>query len=431
MQNRHGVISVFSMAATALAVVAFAFAGSSSEASQASCAPDNGGITLPHGFCATVFADQVGSPRHLTVAPNGDVFVALRRSRSDSASFGVLALRDTNGDGVADVRKRFGEGAGTGITLHGGYLYYGDDTSVMRYRLPEGSLEPTGSVETIVHDLPRPRNHPSKPIAINDSDQLFVTVGSPSNVCQGERAARSVGQDPCPELDNYAGIWLFDANGKNQTQADGQRFATGLRNTVALALNPVDGLLYGAVHGRDRLNQWSDLFTDEQNAELPSETLVRIDQGKDYGWPYCYHDPQLGRLVLAPEYGGDGRRAGRCAQMEEPLAALPAHWAPNGLLFYTGEQFPERYRGGAFIAFHGSWNRAPLPQGGYNVVFVPFVDGRPRGDYEVFADGFAGEDVSPGGAAHRPSGVAQGPDGSVYVTDDRSGRIWRIFYIGG
>ncbi len=134
--------------------------------------------------------------------------------------------------------------------------------------------------------------------------------------------------------------------------------------------------------------------------------------------------------MLAPEYGGDGRKAGRCAEKIEPIVAFPAHWGPNGLLFYSGAQFPERYRGGAFIAFHGSWNRAPLPQGGYNVVFVPFAGDRPAGVWEIFADGFAGPDVSPRGAEHRPVGLAQGPDGSLYVSDDRGGRIYRISYLG-
>jgi glucose/arabinose dehydrogenase len=431
MTLRHRIASVSALALLAFAFFAFGFGGTNAP-TQAKCDPGNGGISLPTGFCATVFADQVGGPRHLTVAANGDVFVALRRSRSDTTSFGVLALRDTDGDGVADVRKKFGDGSGTGIALYGEYLYHGPDDGVVRFRLPEGSLEPAGAAETIVQDLPNIQNHRAKPIAITDNGRLFVNIGSPTNACQQEdRTSESPGQDPCPQLETRAGIWLFDANTKDQTQSDGRRFATGLRNTVALALNPMDGHLYGAVHGRDQLGQnWPNLYTLEQNAELPSEELVRIDDGADYGWPYCYHDPELGRLVLAPEYGGDGSRAGRCAQMEEPLVAFPAHWAPNALLFYDGGSFPEHYHGGAFIAFHGSWNRAPQPQGGYNVVFVPFENGEPIVDYEIFADGFAGEDKSPRGAAHRPTGLAQGPDGALYISDDRGGRIWKVVYIG-
>jgi glucose/arabinose dehydrogenase len=132
--------------------------------------------------------------------------------------------------------------------------------------------------------------------------------------------------------------------------------------------------------------------------------------------------------VLAPEYGGDGKTVGQCAKKKEPLLTFPAHWAPMAALFYTGARFPARYRGGMFITFHGSWNRAPLPQAGYNVVFVPMKDGAPSDSYEVFADGFAGATKSPGGAAHRPVGIAQGPDGALYISDDKGGRIWRVTY---
>jgi glucose/arabinose dehydrogenase len=164
--------------------------------------------------------------------------------------------------------------------------------------------------------------------------------------------------------------------------------------------------------------------------EKPAEEFVLIGQGSDFGWPYCYYDPASDTKVLAPEYGGDGREVGRCAEKDDPLIAFPAHWAPNGLHFYRGDQFPAEYNGGAFIAFHGSWNRAPMPQGGYNVVFAPFEGNEPTGEWSVFADGFAGSDVSPRGAAHRPVGIAEGPDGSLYVSDDAGGRIYRILYVG-
>ncbi len=394
------------------------------------CAPDHAGLTLPEGFCAVIVADRVGPARHLTVARNGDVLVALGRTRDGDG--GILVLRDTTGDGVADVERRFGSGTGDDVELDGGFLYYSTNDAVMRYRWRPGALEPAGAPDTIVRDLPADRSHRAKSIALGRGNALYVNVGSPSNSCQQQdRAAGSPGLDPCPQLDTRAGIWRFTANRRNQRHQDGRRFATGLRNTVALAVRPQDGRLYGAVHGRDQLNQnWGELFTVEASAEKPAEEFLRIEAGDDYGWPYCFYDPEVQRKVLAPEYGGDGAQIGRCADKKDPLIGFPGHWAPNGLLFYTGAQYPARYRGGAFIAFHGSWNRAPLPQGGYNIVFAPFEGDHPTGEWEVFADGFAGATTSPREAAHRPVGLAQGPDGSLYVSDDSGGRIYRIIYRG-
>ncbi|KPJ92664.1 MAG: sorbosone dehydrogenase [Gemmatimonas sp. SG8_17] len=396
------------------------------------CDPDNAGLTLPDGFCALVVADDVPRARHLTVAGNGDVFVATGQTRGDPEAGGVVALRDSDGDGVADLRARFGSGAGDDVEFHGDYLYYSTHGAVMRYTWAPNSLEPAGPADTVVRGLPATRSHQAKSIALGADNALYVNIGSPSNACQTEdRTSGSPGKDPCDELETRAGIWRFDANKLGQTQADGSRYATGLRNTVALTIHPVTGVLYGAVHGRDQLSaNWPQYFSETQSAEKPSEKLVAIEKGEDFGWPYCYHDPELGHLVLAPEYGGDGSTVGRCTVFKEPLMGLPAHWAPNGIVFYTAEQFPPRYRGGAFIAFHGSWNRAPEPQGGYNVVFVPFDGGGPVGDWEVFADGFAGASIGPREAAHRPVGVAQGPDGSLYVSDDSGGRIYRIVYRG-
>lgn len=394
------------------------------------CAQGNAGLQLPDGFCALVVADGLGRARHLAVAPNGDIFVAPRQSRTDSVG-GVVALRDTTGDGVADVRVRFGDVGGTGIALRGGYLYFAPNWGVLRYPLPSGQLRPSGPPDTIVSGLPDTGNHTAKSLAFGPDGALYVNHGSASNACQVQtRTAGSPGQDPCPELQVRAGIWRYDANKVGQTLADGVHFATGIRNAVGLTYQ--DGQLYATQHGRDQLFQlWGDLYSEQQSAELPAEELLRVDQGDDFGWPYCYYDQNLDQLVLGPEYGGDGKNVGRCADKKGPIAAFPGHWGPDGLLFYTGTQFPSRYRGGAFIAFHGSWNRAPLPQAGYNVTFVPFQNGQASGDYEVFADGFAGEQKDPRNAAHRPSGLAQGPDGSLYVSDDTGGTIFRILYRGG
>lgn len=398
------------------------------------CEPDNGGITLPDGFCATVFADLPARPRHITVRANGDVFVATYPKDRNAGGGGVYGLRDSDGDGRADSTSVFGPGAGgSGIALEGRHVWLGMDGTILRFAVSPDALTPSGAADTIVSGLPSDRSHTAKSIALGSDGRLFVNIGSPTNSCQEQdRQEQSKGIDPCPQLETRAGIWVFDANRSGQTQADGERFATGIRNAVAIAVNPDNGRLYAMQHGRDQLSgNWRNLFTDEQSAEKPAEELLVVEQGDDFGWPYCFYDPEQHLKVLSPEYGGDGHEQGRCADKKSPLFAFPAHWAPDGLLFYRGSAFPARYREGLFIAFHGSWNRAPLPQGGYRVVFLPFNAGAPLTSYETFADGFAGQTVQPGEAAHRPVGLAQGPGGEMYITDDSGGRIWRVVYQAG
>jgi glucose/arabinose dehydrogenase len=405
---------------------------------KVACASDNGGITLPDGFCATLVADSVGRARHIAVASNGDIYL---KTRSEEG--GIAALRDTTGDFRADVIERFSDmtepGSGilweTGMAIHDGYIWASNTQAVYRWPMPEdGALVPEGEPEIVVSGFPEQESHDSKSIAFDESGTLYVNVGAPSNACQQEpRTPGSPGQDPCPQLERHAGIWRFDADALGQTQQDGTRYATGIRNVVGLDWNAADDALYVAQHGRDQLKTlWPDLYTQEESAELPAEEVLRLTEGANAGWPYCYFDGQQDKKVLAPEYGGDGEEVGRCSQYLDPVVAFPGHWAPNDLHFYSGEQFPDRYRGGAFIAFHGSWNRAPLPQQGYNVSFVPFDDGTATGAYETFADGFAGVDPIPsrGDAEHRPVGLATGPDGALYISDSQKGRIWRVVYTG-
>jgi glucose/arabinose dehydrogenase len=398
------------------------------------CEPGNGGLVLPAGFCAVVVADELGRARHLAVADNGDVYV---RMRNDSLGGGIVALRDTTGDGRADVIERFRSDGGTGIEIRDGMLWFSTDTTIFRVPLPtDGTLVPTAEPELVVSGFPAQRSHSSKPFTFDGQGGLYVTVGSPTNACQPQDNDRRLGpgQDPCPEFEQQAGIWRFDANRTAQTQqADGRAFAVGIRNAMAIAWNDAANALYVVQHGRDVLNVTGpETYTLEQNATKPGELMYRLEQGDTMHHPYCFWDLDQQLAVLAPEYGGDGQRTDRCASFEEPLAAYPAHWGPNDIVFYDDDRFPEHYRGGAFIAFHGSWNRAPLPMEGYLVAFQPMNGGDPAGEYEVFADGFKGapEISSPGEADRRPTGLAIGPDGSLYVSDSLRGRIWRILPAG-
>jgi glucose/arabinose dehydrogenase/mono/diheme cytochrome c family protein len=408
------------------------------------CADDNGGIALPRGFCATIFADNVGHARHLVVAPNGVVYVNTwsgnyyHDDKPPTGGF-LVALQDTNGDGRADVNVRFGDSVadgaagGTGIALYNGGLFAEVNDRIVRYALPQGTIAPKGKPEVIVSALPLTGDHPMHPFAIDAQGGLYVDLGSATNACQVEnRIPLSPGNQTCTELETRGGIWRYDANRTGQRFSPAERFATGLRNGEGFAFDAT-GQLYVTQHGRDQLAEnWPKLYRHEQGANLPAEEIVRLERGADYGWPECYYDDIQQKLVLAPEYGGNGGKAvGPCAQKQPPVAVFPAHWAPNDLLIYNGEQFPAAYRGGAFIAFHGSWNRAPSPQGGYNVVFQPFADGKATGKYVVFADGFAGAVKDPGQATHRPSGLAAGPDGALYIADDVRGRIWRVIFRAG
>lgn len=398
--------------------------------SQQTSSATETGLVLPEGFSATVFADRLGVARHIAVRDNGDVYIALRRL---SEGHGIVALRDSNGDGRADQMERFGEFAGSGIGIYQGYLYFATDSAVMRYRLREGELLPDETPEMIIEGFPEQSSHPVKPFTFDGQGHIYVDVGAPSNACQERsRTPGSPGQDPCPQLERQAGIWRFDADRPGQTQqADGYHYATGIRHAVALDWNFEVGDLYVVQHGRDQLHQlWPELFTEEQSAELPAEEFLLVAEGSNFGWPYCYWDQFQDKRILAPEYGGDGKETGRCSEFEEPILAFPGHWAPNDLIFYTGDQFPEKYRNGAFIAFHGSWNRAPLEQQGYMVAFVPFEGSKPSGEWERFADGFAGQEKisSPGDARYRPTGLAIAHDGSLYVSETVQGRVWKISY---
>lgn len=391
---------------------------------------DNAGLKLPAGFGALKVADGIGRARHIAVTAQGDVFVKLMRVVDGK---GIVRLRDTNGDGKAEDISSMGNYGGTGIAIKNGYLYASSDEEVFRYQLDaKGEVVSPLQPEKIITGLINRRQHESKSITLDNNGNIYVNIGAFSNSCQErDRQPGSLGRMPCPVLDSAGGIWQFKADKLNQTYGDGVKYATGLRNVVGLDWNNQLNQLFVMQHGRDDLhNLFPSLYTQQQNADLPAETMYALKKGDNAGWPYIYYDPFKNKKMLAPEYGGDGTKEGN-KEYIDPIVVFPAHMAPNAMLFYTGSMFPAKYKNGAFIAFHGSWNRAPLPQEGYYVAFVPFENGKP-GKWEIFANGFAGIEVVTGtrGAQHRPSGLAQGPDGSLYVADDAKGTIYRIVYTG-
>ncbi len=417
--------------------------GSGKDNKSQACPNDDSGLKLPPGFCATVFADGIGHARHMAVAPSAVLYVNTWSGRyygNDTPHTGgfLVALQDKSGAGKADVIQRFGETAqtggrgGTGIAIYKDAIYAESNDRIMRYTLAAGSIVPAAAGAAIVSGLPLTGDHPMHPFFIDSDGNMYVDVASPSNACQEKnRVPGSPGKNPCPELETRGGIWRFDANKTNQTFSPAQRYATGIRNGEGFAKDEA-GHLFVTQHGRDQLHDdWPNVYKQDQEATLPAEELLLLTKGGDYGWPECYYDSFVQKLILAPEYGGDGKKLGVCADKIAPVADFPAHWAPNGMARYDQKQFPERYRDGVFIAFHGSWDRAPYPQQGYNVVFQPLAGERASGRCEVFADGFAGAVKSPARAEHRPSGLAVGPDGSLYVSDDVRGRIYRIVYRGG
>jgi glucose/arabinose dehydrogenase len=338
-------------------------------AATPACDADDGGLTLPQGFCALVVADGLGPARQLTIAPNGDVYVAI-----DGAGGGIVALRDNDGDGRLEQQARFGDGGGTGVRMHDDYLYYAPDTMILRYRLGRGDLAPRAGPEVVVDGLPAERVRVGRPFEIDLEGYLYVDLGQPSSGCVD-------GEQPCPQ-DEYSGVWRFRADELKQSlPAPGRRYSTGNRDGIANAWNSESAKLYVVQHGGPPAPGSSG--TDADGATL-----------------------------------SDG----------DPLLALPPEWSADDVVFYEGRQFPGRYRGGAFVAVHGAGDGRD-PQA-YRVAFTPFAAGRATGEYETFATGFTDSQRlrASGRAPYRPVGLAVGPDGSLYVSDGEHGRIWRVLY---
>lgn len=379
-------------------------------------------IVLPVGFSAKIIAENLGKTRHLAVAKNGDVYVKLSKLKDGK---GIYRLRDADRDGTAEEQKLFGDYPGTGIAIKNGYLYSSSNQGVYRYKLNEKEeVIDEEHPETLVDGLLDHNRDNAKTFALDDKGNLYVTIGSYSDDCR--QPGTGIGASPCTILDSAGGIWKFRADKLHQTFADGRRYATGVKNAVALDWDSKTNALYTVIHGRGKFHDfYPEYFTAQQSAELPSEAFYKLKEGDDAGWPYSYYDHIQKKKIQAPEYGGDGKKLAQ-GKVIDPVVGFPAHLGPNDLLFYTGNQFPARYKNGAFVAFH---NQSSELKKGFFVAFVPFVNGK-AGKWEIFADNFAGIDLAKptGPVQHRPCGLAQGQDGSLYVTDDLNGTIFKIDY---
>jgi glucose/arabinose dehydrogenase len=375
-----------------------------------------------------VVAETGARPRHIAVAPNGLIYLKLSRPFNGQA----ILVYKLGADGKALKVNGFGNYGGTGIYLKDGYLYASSNSEVFRYKLNAAyEVIDSEKPERIITGLKMENQHESKSLVLDNKGNIYVNIGAYSNSCQEkDRTPGSMGQKDCPVLEFAGGIWMFKADKPDQTYKDGIRYATGLRNVVGLDWNQQLDQLFVMQHGRDQLHDsFPELYDVKESALLPAECMYALRKGDNAGWPYIYYDQIQHKKIVAPEYGGDKKKEGDPSYID-PVAAYPGHLAPNALLFYTGDQFPARYKNGAFIAFHGSWNRAPEPQAGTFVVFQPFKNGKPDGDWEIFADNFSGspEKTASGRPDHKPCGLAQGADGSIYVTDDLKGTVYRISY---
>ncbi len=340
-------------------------------------------INLPEGFGISVFAEGLLNPRMMAVGPDEQLYVAERGAQR------IVRLPDRDGDGVADdVEVVAEEGMQSPSSLafyEDGSLYVGDTTRILRFYPPEDVTEVWTEYRIVIDGLPS-NGHTTRTVLFSPNfETLFVSIGSSCNVCVEEDERRAT-------------IMRYNPDGSS-----GEIYAEGIRNAVGITFRPGTDELWATNNGRDWLG-------DDQ----PPETIYRlISSGTDAGWPRCHS----GRIV-DPEFGEEGD----CEGVLDPAVEMQAHSAPLGLGFYAGDQFPESYRGDLFVAFHGSWNRT-VPTG-YKVVRIPLEDGTPKG-VEDFAAGWLRADGTHWG---RPVDVATGAEGSLFVSDDGAGRIYRIFY---
>jgi glucose/arabinose dehydrogenase len=389
------------------------------------------GLTLPPGFHAAVVDDGLVGMRHLAVRDNGDIYISTEEVRG-APSQGVIALH-LDADGKVDRTAHFGDvDGGTGIHFYHGALYASSVTSVYRFDFIDDALTPAGPPQLIIDGMPT-GGETNRIVAFDPKGGLYVAVGGSGNICV-DPAHPKRGLNPCPGLNGRGGIWKFDAAKLNQKfPSGGHQIVTGLRDLDALDWRAGDGL-YGVMHDRNGTSMtWPNLVSAADDDNI-AEEMHRMSNGVNLGWPYTYYDGARKIRLTAPEYGGDGKTIVQTGVYDTPVLAFPGHSAPLDMVFYTGDQFPTAYRGGAFVAMHGGEGPAtPGGHNGYDIVFVPFArPGRP-GSPVVFADGFAGptaasKNVST--AAYRPVGLALAPDGALYVADSQKGKLWRITYTG-
>ncbi|AFY35618.1 sorbosone dehydrogenase family protein [Calothrix sp. PCC 7507] len=360
--------------------------------------PANPVLRVPAGFTVNVFAEGLDAPRWLALTPSGDVLVTETRQNR------IRLLRDTNGDGVADVRQTFatatnGLNIPFGMAFSGDSFFLGNTDAVLRFPYTKGQPQLTGTGKKIAN-LPGGgyNQHWTRNVVVSpDGNKLYVSVGSQSNVSE----------EPPPR----ASVQQMNLDGSQQ-----QTFASGLRNPVGLDFHPVTKKLYATVNERDGIGD-----------DLVPDYLTGVQQGEFYGWPYAYLSPN--NLDPRQKTNDKSKRPDLAARTRTPEVLFQAHSAALGLQFYDGKAFPEKYRNGAFVAFRGSWNRDRGT--GYKVVFIPFdTQGRSPGYYEDFLTGFLLNPAVPT-TWGRPVGLLTLPDGSLLVTEEANNRIYRIQYTGG
>jgi glucose/arabinose dehydrogenase len=338
--------------------------------------------TVPQGFRINVYAEDFKTPRWMVVAPNGDIFLA------ETGANQIVVLRDPGNTGSATAREVFATGTtrAFGIAFKDDYVYVGNTNELVRFKYDPKTSKRLGEAEPLMK-LPS-GGHNTRSLAFSpDGKHLYIGVGSGSNINTGEDPIR-------------AAITVCEPDGKNA-----RLFATGLRNPVGLAIEPVTGAVWTSVNERDELGD-----------NLPPDYFTSVKDGGFYGWPYSYIGSNVDDRVKP-------QKPDLVAKAIIPDVLLGAHVAPLQFAFYTGKQFPQNYWGGAFIAEHGSWNRAT--RAGYQIAFVAFKDGQPSADPVPFMTGLVadpnGKDVQ-----GRPVGVVVAPDGSLLIADDGAGKIYRI-----